>query len=300
MRDIPVPKIAEEYVTVYRPAPDRYEGPSGHELVKGVWYEDWVPNDHTFIKDGEGRWHIFGITHPLTSMAHVHEGEVQAFHAVAKAAELHACLKAGSFKDEKKVLAPDERPGEELKFYAPSIVEKDDVYYMIYSPNPFRLAVSCDLSGWEPKGVIFDESPGDRDPGILKIDDTYVMVFCHGDTIRARHTTDLKTWSDSQHLLGSSGGAPESPFLVRRGDFFYLFVCLYDSRIGPRNLQNSYQHRTLVYASETLEGFCGADVLTELDAHAPEIIFDGGTYYISSAEWPSRGVNLAPLRWETD
>jgi hypothetical protein len=41
--------------------------------------------------------------------------------------------------------------------------------------------------------------------------------------------------------------------------------------------------------------------VAELQAHAPEIFHDEvGDWYISSVEWPHRGVSIAPLTWQCD
>jgi hypothetical protein len=38
--------------------------------------------------------------------------------------------------------------------------------------------------------------------------------------------------------------------------------------------------------------------VTVVDAHAPEVFQDeNGDWFISSAEWPHRGVSIAPLTW---
>lgn len=39
--------------------------------------------------------------------------------------------------------------------------------------------------------------------------------------------------------------------------------------------------------------------VARLEAHAPEVFRDeDGQWYISSAEWPARGVSIAKLAWE--
>lgn len=78
-----IPFLSGDYVNVFRPSGQAYPGPDGEELRRGAYYEEWVPNDHAFIRDGGGNWRLFGITHPLTSVANVLEGEVQLFHAKA-------------------------------------------------------------------------------------------------------------------------------------------------------------------------------------------------------------------------
>jgi hypothetical protein len=75
------PSQANEFVWVYKPAGDYFFGPNTEYLTKGQWYDEWVANDHTFVKDEEGKWHIIGITHPLVESdplnAGIHDGEMQ-------------------------------------------------------------------------------------------------------------------------------------------------------------------------------------------------------------------------------
>ena len=63
----------------------------------------------------------------------------------------------------------------------------------------------------------------------------------------------------------------------------------------------AYQHKTYVFQSDDPLKF-GVDAekqITTLNAHAPEI-FQGEDeqWYISSVEWPNRGVSVDKLNWE--
>ena len=69
------PAIPGVYVNVYKPGGDIFAAPNAAELIAGRFYEHWVPNDHCFTLDESGRWHAFGITHPLTDLIKVHAGE---------------------------------------------------------------------------------------------------------------------------------------------------------------------------------------------------------------------------------
>lgn len=146
-----VPRINGEYVNIYKPACDVFPGPSVGQLVVGKRFEEWVPNDHCFVKDELGRWHVFGITHPRTDFQNVHLGEHQSFHAIAPTGSLKDNLKEGTWKDLPKVLPPAERPEEILEKHAPFIIKRNDLYYMVYGPTPIRYAVSKDLLRWIPR-----------------------------------------------------------------------------------------------------------------------------------------------------
>jgi beta-fructofuranosidase len=92
---------------------------------------------------------------------------------------------------------------------------------------------------------------------------------------------------------------PESPTLVHRDGTFYLFVCGWNGVWDKKDLSGAYQHVTYVFRSDDPFAFDGSQELCRLSAHAPEIFQDErGDWYISSAEWPHRGVSVAPLIWE--
>jgi len=298
---VKIPRIVGEYVNIYRPNGDVFPGPSMGELVACQRYEEWVPNDHCFVKDPSGRWHAFGITHPRTDLKQVHLGECLSFHALAPQGSLKETLKVGAWKDLPKVLPPSERPGERMEFYAPYTIRRDGLYLMIYGPAPIRYAVSKDLLTWTPKGTLENVPPG-RDPNVLFYDGTYFLIVCGKDEVNGVTSLDFQHWKPHGSILTMRPGVdPESPTLIRFNGTFYLFVCAWERSLmrDVKNLQERYQHITYVYQSDNPLKFDLHRQLTIINAHAPEIIQDEqGDWYISSVEWPCRGVSLARLVWE--
>lgn len=299
-RAVKVPKIDGPYITVYRPQRDRFPGPDTPQLKTGDWYDDWVPNDHAFVKGRDNRWHAFGITHPLTGTDAVHEGEFQSFHAVAPKGLLRDVLRDGVWKDLPKVLPAAERPGEILANHAPYIVEKDGLYQMIYGPSPIRLATSTDLRTWTPKGSLFHEPSGARDPSVWLWQGTYYMVFCTKDSVNARTSKDLLHWTESRTVVRMKNNvAPESPSVVRFDGTFYLFVCGWNGIWDRKTVQGAYQHVTYVYQSDDPLVYDVDREVTRLQSHAPEVFRgEDSRWYVSSAEWPQRGISIAPLIWK--
>ncbi len=297
---VKVPRIVGEYTTVYRPTADFFPGPDTSELKDGRRYDEWVPNDHAIIKGPDGRWNMFGITHPLTSPKAIHEGEFQSFHALAPTGNLKDVLSAGAWKDLPKLLRAADRPGEVPEFYAPYVIQQGQSYYMFYGPNPIRLATSPDLEAWTPQGPLFNDEPSTRDPDVILWQGVYYLVYCSENNVVLRTSKDLRHWGLPQTILRMSDGiAPESPSVVRQDGTFYLFVCSWNGIWDGKTVQGAYQHRTHVYQSDDLLKFDSRKEVTILDSHAPEV-FQGedGQWYISSAEWPSRGVSIARLIWE--
>jgi hypothetical protein len=294
-----IPRIEGEYVNIYKPAGDVFPWPSVGQLVAGKRYEEWVPNDHCFIKDDSGSWHIFGITHPRTDFENVHLGEHQSFHAIAPSGLLKEVVKEGAWKDLSKVLPPDERPGEPLANHAPYIIKRNDLYYMIYGPTPIRYAISKDLLRWTPGGSL-GNIPEGRDPCILFWNDMYYLTLCGVQDVRIATSVNFVNWRQHKPILTMEKGFdPESPSLIHYDGTFYLFVCGWNGIWDYQELQGAYQHVTYVFQSDDPLNFNLKDNVTTINSHAPELFQDEeGDWYISSVEWPHRGVSIARLVWE--
>lgn len=299
-----IPQQDNEFVWIYKPAGDYFFGPNTKQLKEGEWYDNWVPNDHTFVKGPEGEWHIFGITHPLVETTPldqgIHEGEYASFHAIASKNNFTETVKEHYYTDLPKILTPKDRPGEVLANHAPYIIKKDGLFQMIYGHSPMRLATSSDLNKWEPKGELFSDDDGARDPNILFQDGIYYVVYCSIKSVRITQSKDLVHWSKPKIILKTNNFDPESPSLIFHNNTFYLFVCSWDGNWDKKTIQGAYQHKTYVYNSNDITNF-GADnekEITILNAHAPEIFKDEeGQWYISSVEWPNRGVSVDKLNW---
>lgn len=294
---VQVPRIGSEYIHVYKPADDVFPGPKTATLAAGKRYEVWVPNDHGFVRDEAGHWHAFGITHPLTDPSNVHEGEHQLFHAAAPTGAFKDVLKAGSWQDLPKVLTPADRPGEDLACHSPCVIQREGLYHMVYGPTPIRYAVSSDLLHWTPKGAL-QGAPSGRDPEVFVWNDTYYLIVCGVRDVRISTSRDFKTWTEHGPMLKMKAGVdPESPIVIRHNGTFYLFVCGWDGQWDQKDVQGAYQHKTFVYQSDDPLKF--EHEVAVLDAHAPQVFQDeAGDWFISSVEWPHRGVSIARLVWK--
>lgn len=311
-----VPKQANEFIHIYKPDGDLFFGPTTENLNENEYYEEWVPNDHTFVKGDDGLWHIFGITHPLVMTNPlkdgIHEGEYASFHAVSLVKSFKETLVEDHYIDQAKVLPPKERPGEVLANHAPYIIKKDGVFQMVYGHSPIRLAVSKDLYNWTPKGNLFqnhknnknlEELFGDaRDPNVLEHQGTYYITYCSTKSVRMRESKDFIHWSEEKIILNLEAFDPESPSLIFHNGTFYLFVCSWDGNWDQKEIVGAYQHKTYVMQSDNIYDF-GTDheqTVAQLNGHAPEIFQDeDGQWYISSVEWPNRGVSVDKLDWVT-
>jgi len=296
---IAIPRIDGPYVHVYKPAGDIFPGPDVANLKSGQYYDEWVPNDHCFVRSDEGRWHAFGITHPRTPLDQVHAGENLSFHALAPKGSLADGLREGSWKDLPKVLPPSERPGEIEANHAPYIVRKNGLYHMIYGPAPLRYAISHDLNQWTPKGPLVN-APAGRDPSVIVWNGAYHIMVCGRHEVLMARSEDLVTCTETRTILKMKPGTDaESPSIVRHNGTFYLFVCGWNGQWDRKKLTGAYQHVTYVYQSDDPFSFDADQEVTRLDAHAPEVFQDEeDDWFISSVQWPHRGVSIAPLVWE--
>jgi beta-fructofuranosidase len=289
-----LPRVTAPYVNIYKPGADVYTLPTVtsrdglHTYTQGVTYPDWRVNDHTFIKDPSGRWHCFGITRPWVSGDNGHAGEGLCFHAVAPEGTFAQTVTFQSWRDLPKINVAGSG-------WAPTVVKIGDEYSLIGSH--LGRATSRDLHTWKNAGKLTAKG-GNRDPHIVRLGDTYYLLRCADNGIVLVTSTDFVNWSEPKLIFKPEKPSQhtESPFLVAHEGLFYLFWTLWDT---ADKTTSGYCPRTYVYCSDNPADFRGRPLLTEFTAHAPEIIQDeDGQWFLSSADYPHRGINVAPLIWE--
>jgi beta-fructofuranosidase len=207
-------------------------------------------------------------------------------------------LKEGTWHDAPKVLAPASRPGEIREAYAPFVIRKDGVFRMFYGPSDLRHATTTDLIHWKPEGTLFSGDAGARDPSVFCHKGRYVMIYVAATSVFARTSDDAQHWSAQPiEILRLDRRAPESPSMVEYNGQWYLFYCIYD---GANEVNGAYDYRTYVHRSKNPFAFLDSTPVTELKSHAPEVFQDeDGDWHITSAEWPYRGISIAPLSWNS-
>jgi arabinan endo-1,5-alpha-L-arabinosidase len=277
--------------------------------------ERWYINDHTFIRDHTGLWHLIGITH---AEPFAPKDELHLAHATAPS--LH-----GPWTKQPYALSTDAAHGE-THLWAPHVIHHDDRYWMFVcgggaTTETYRihLATSDDCVRWErhPSNPLIVDGFEARDPMVLRIGDRWVMYFTAttepsggNHIVAAAESDDLVHWS-GRHVVyadehvGSFGGPTESPFVVEREGTYYLFMgpagfaaaMARTERGEDPNWREAYS-TTLVLASDDPLHFDRADVAGEIRSHAAEVIVDeAGDTWISHCGWAQGGVYLAPLRW---
>ncbi|MBM7114892.1 family 43 glycosylhydrolase [Archangium primigenium] len=257
-------------------------------------------NDHCFIRGKDGRWHLYGITGDSAVPGQFPDGNKEIRFAHATAPSL-----SGPWTSTTDALVLDPQYFSEEHLWAPHVVESGGTYYMFYSAGgtsgcAINLATSTDLYTWKrhAAGPLFRGIRA-RDTAVVRIGTQWVMYYCEVAAVGGAHivscrtSTNLVNWSAARTVFtdpskeSNSPSVTESPFVVQRGDWWYLFI-------GPRNGYTG----TDVYASLDPMSFPLGNYAGHVPAHAAEVIQDAGAWWISSAGSFSRGVYLAPLRWQ--
>ena len=261
--------------------------------------EPWCVNDHTFVQGPDKTWHLFGITHPKPLSWEKDPGH-QLAHATAKTL-LQAPWDAQPF-----AVKRDWEKYHEYLLWAPYVIHHNDLFYMFvcvgdrdsHSRYRINLLTSPDLKSWtrSPDNPMVADGFDARDPFDLRVGDEWVLYYtatttpeCGNHVVACVTSKDLTHWSNRKVVFihpraGSFGGPTESPFVVRRGNNYYLFVC-----------DNDW---TDVYLSHDPFHWDFDQKTTRIHSHASEIVRDvDGKWYISHAGWMSGPVCLAPLHW---
>ena len=265
-------------------------------------HEPWYINDHCFVRGKDGVWHMFGITHPEPADP---MNEIHFAHATAK-----TLMQQPWDKQPFALTAVPEAPWHEVHLWAPHVIFHHDLYYMFYCAGDqdhtkykIHLATSPDLKTWtrSPKNPMVVDGYDARDPFVFRVKDKWVMYYCatskpdQGNHIVAYVTSDdLLTWTNrgtafTDPEVGTYGGPTESPFVVQRGDSYYLFI-------GPRG--GDYDSTDVFVSHDPFHWDIGNKV-GHFPSHAAEVVQDtDGKWYISRAGWERGGLYLAPLIWK--
>ena len=257
------------------------------EIGKGIpSFPGIYINDHSVIYNpAEKKWHMYGIV----------DDEKSFIHLTADSLTQSDWVENKHFTDS----------GEAI--WAPHIIFDSGKFYMFYTrigvPRQIVCTESTNLWNWsEPKLVFALRTPSgtdakNKDPMILKDKNRWIMYFSiMKDSIKwaIGYSTsfDLKKWSDWHICFDEDTSNPrvESPFVVKRGNYYYIFV---SARPWPYGYME-------VFRSQSPYSWKVTDKVKWLDWHAPEIVRDlDGKWYITLCGYePERnGFSVWPLYW---
>jgi len=264
--------------------------------------EPWCVNDHTLVQGPDSTWHMFGITHPKPLSWEKDPGR-QLAHATA------TTLQQSQWDPQPFAVRRDLEKYREFVFWAPHVIRHDHLYYLFvcvgdpgdHSRYKIHLLTSPDLKDWarSPDNPMVIDGFDARDPFVMRVGAEWVLYYtanstpeCGNHQVVAVTSKDLVHWGDRRVVFthpraGSFGGPTESPFVVRRGSNYYLFVC-----------DNEW---TDIYVSHDPFHWEYAQKNTRIRSHASEIVRDvDGKWFITHAGWTSGPLKMAELRWHDD
>ena len=260
-------------------------------------------NDHSIIQATDGKWHLFGIT----SFGGGSYNERYFAHGIGDG------LRAPMLEANRVI-------DRGTPAWAPCVIRKGDDFYMFYGPSPTQLAISFDLYEWYNYPVVLKNEPpmgAHRDHFVLQVGKNRYLMYVVGvrqkkGAVSVFSSRNLLQWSFEGFALTSGDDAPlkpgwgaiESPYVIKKDGLYYLFVTYTDCSKETYN-------DTLVFTSDDPKRFGeynggkgGAQPITKLHVHAPEILQVDGQYYITTCGWngqdiPHAGaVSIAKLAWK--
>ena len=202
----------------------------------------------------------------------------------------------------------------ESVLWAPHVISHGDRHYMFYAAGSERgdgdfrmhLATSTDMNEWTryPGNPLFIDGYEARDPMVLRVGARWVMYYTATEpptgghhVVAYRTSTDLVSWGPRNLAFvdptkGTGAGPTESPFVVHRGEYYYLFLSM------RHNYIPGHYADTEVFRSRDPLDFRIGDLVGRFDGHASEVVRDvDGRWYVSHCGWYQGGVYLAPLTW---
>lgn len=257
-------------------------------------------NDHSVIYDEKlGKWHMFGIY-----------GKQGFIHLTSDKLTNPNWVKEASFKYNS------------TDIWAPHIVFAENQYWMFFTaigdPREIALSRSVDLNNWDhylgnPLLAYVNEDGSNgkyKDPMVFRWNEQWIiyysMVVKHENghdywAVGCRTSKDLIHWDEPKTVFNEfqpSSPGVESPFVVQRGDSYFLFLSA-----RPWNIEN---HNGGVDVFESNNPFfwnpktdhVARFSKEETGSHAPEIVQDlDDQFYITRVGLDAKGFWIAPLIW---
>ena len=246
----------------------------------------WYYNDHSFIKDANGTWHLFGISNqePVIPLDLQVENEDQFAHATAPSL-------LGPWTKRPIVLTTLPSYGE-THLWAPHVIQHNGTYYMFYSgggqfpqSHQINLATSTDLYNWTRAAApLFTDGFQARDPMVIRADNRWIMYYTatltptsnnsrHVVAYRTSTTAAPTTWGPRQiafddPMTGDDAGPTESPYVLQRNG---LSICLSDRAPITSTFPRTTRARTF-FVSNTPYSFPISQQVGHIPAHAAEVI----------------------------
>jgi beta-fructofuranosidase len=268
------------------------------DWLRIVEYPENHLNDFCLFRDQSGLWHAIGIMG--TGEA---QSEVRFFHSTGESLRRHFTNREPLFEGLPTWIGERRSSNLGLRKHAPFVVYHDSEYHMFYRrPNGTNLHVRTrDPLRWPNRVELAFEEQDARDSCLIRVGETFYHYSCQAmqidgawrSCVAVRTSRDLRQWSaaepahvDTSHITEHS--RMESPFVVPRPEGYYLFV---------RNRMFDYPSLTTIYFSQTPRRFPSGSKawFAELEnVHAPEIVEEGGRYFIARVSGARHANRQAP------
>lgn len=209
--------------------------------------------------------------------------------------------------------------------WAPGIYkigEKYFLYYCVSSSGSQNSGIGVSINTtlnpddpnykWVDQGMVIRSYSGYAynciDPNIIMDEDgqPWLVFGSHWSGIYVRKInpdTGMLDLSDTTEYNIGAGGATEAPYMIKHGDYYYLFVArgtfstgYYWAVARSESIFGPFVNKT---GSAALDG--GFTRLSEYKqgiqaaAHASVFLDDDGTYYMVSESWENRDVSTTPV-----
>ena len=255
-------------------------------LLKPYRYASYI-NDHTIFKVGS-KWRLLG-----TCAKGDYKFFRERFFIKGKSNSLDREMKEVGTKFKKL-------PHSGIKIAPHVYYDKQSRKYHLYFASAFTINHFHSDNGeiwWKAPAVVRSWWPATRDPYVVKIKSKYAMYLTDfGNKISVYTSKDLFKWKKKgvafrlgNEVPRSLNSSCESSTIFKFGDWYLLLTTITPAPEGRRYnytrtiafcSKNPYDFGTYSEGDDNTTIKCGV-----LEAHAPEVIKDGGNLYITTCGW---------------
>jgi hypothetical protein len=263
---------------------------------------------HSLFQGPDQAWHLFATVGKRPA-----SGRTPAVALGGTVAHARAPMPLGPWANRPPALTVDPGYFGEQILRSPHVLGHGGLFYLFYaagggaadgSSAAINLATSPDLDRWTrwPPGPLFRDGHAARDPHVTRIGRMWAMFYTATEhrqgghhVVACRTSPDLVRWSgrritflDRETVAGHPSSTTESPFILQRGAWWYLFLGPRDGYLG-----------TDVYRSRNPLYFSAHDIAGRLPVRGAEVIADDGRQWVTGTGRNRDGLYLAELRWRS-
>lgn len=246
-------------------------------------------NDHSIIYNPDDKkWHLYGIQNPSSAFIHL----------TADSLNQRGWNREKDFATDGSAI------------WAPHIIFHEGVYHMFYTqigvPRELHHVISLDLYNWTKSETPIlaqknesSENLKNKDPMVFRDEEQQQWIMYYSAMKDDKHwvvgystSKDLRDWTEMKICFDEHTESPavESPFVIKRGKYYYLFLSARPWEIGGED----------IFKSTTPYKWDAKDHVQRVNPwHAAELVKDlNGQWYMTlSTGRQCRNFRMAPLYW---